>query len=102
MSGLRLRFIDWGSGMSLDLLLRRRAVATTRRRGPVGPRSSRRTVAEMPDWVEAAKALPDVRWDKVARIREALDAGSYDVDARLNDLLADLPDELALLRRTGS
>ncbi|HSW45093.1 MAG TPA: flagellar biosynthesis anti-sigma factor FlgM [Phycisphaerae bacterium] len=56
----------------------------------------------MPDWVEAAKALPDVRWDKVARIREALDAGSYDVDARLNDLLADLPDELALLRRTGS
>ncbi len=60
-----------------------------------------RAVAELPTWVEKARDLPDIRWDKVARIREALQAGDYDVDTRLQDLVIDLPDELAILKHRG-
>ena len=85
--------------MSIDLLLTQRAAVSARRRKPATTARRDRTAAEMPDWLEKAKALPDVRWDKVARIREALHAGRYDAEARLNDLLADLPDELIPLNR---
>jgi len=87
--------------MSIDLLLTRRAAVSTRRRKPAVTVRRDRTAAEMPDWLEKAKTLPDIRWDKVARIREALHADRYDMEARLHDLLADLPDELAVLKRAA-
>jgi anti-sigma28 factor (negative regulator of flagellin synthesis) len=42
-----------------------------------------------------ARTLPEVRREKVARIREALDAGRYDLDARLQDMLGELAAGLA-------
>jgi hypothetical protein len=49
----------------------------------------------MPRWLAKAKALPDVRWEKVARIRQALDADCYDLEARLQDMLGNLSEDLA-------
>lgn len=86
--------------MSIDLLRHQRAVASTRRRKPTIATPRDRAPAEMPAWVQKAKNLPDIRWDKVARVREALRAGHYDVDTRLQDLMLDLPDELAILKHT--
>lgn len=37
-------------------------------------------------WIKKVKALPDIREDKVCAIRAALADGSYDVNARLEDL----------------
>jgi anti-sigma28 factor (negative regulator of flagellin synthesis) len=85
--------------MSIDYLLSRRAAASTRRIKPASSVRREHVPAEMDGWVEKAKALPDIRWDKVAQLREALQAGQYDVDVRLNDMLADLPGEFALLNR---
>ncbi len=38
--------------------------------------------AEVAELVEAVRALPDVRLDKVAAIRKAIESGTYVVDAR--------------------
>jgi hypothetical protein len=53
----------------------------------------------MPRWLARAKALPDIRWEKVARVRQALDAGGYDLDARLQDMLGHLSEDLAACNR---
>jgi hypothetical protein len=88
--------------MSIDLLLTRRAAVSTRRRKPTATVRRDRAAAEMPDWLDKARALPDIRWDKVARIREALHGDRYNMEARLHDLLADLPDEFVALRDASS
>jgi hypothetical protein len=44
-----------------------------------------------------ADPLLAIRWEKVRSVRAALTTGHYDLDARLDDLLDDLPEELALL-----
>lgn len=85
--------------MSIEFLLSRRAAASTRRLKPASTGRRERVPAEMQGWLEKSMALPDIRWEKVARIREALQAGQYDVDVRLSDMLADLPGTLALLGR---
>ncbi len=36
---------------------------------------------EIGDLVDAVRALPDVRFDKVAAIRKAIESGTYVVDA---------------------
>ncbi len=84
--------------MPIDLLRSQRTAVSLGRKKPTRTSRRDRAPAELPDWLEKAKNLPDIRWDKVARIREALQTGRYDVEARLHDLLADLPDELAALK----
>jgi len=79
--------------MVVDLWLRRAATTSTRRRRPAAGRRSDRSPADKPGWL--AKAPPDIRREKVARIREALDAGRYDLDARLQDMLGELAAGLA-------
>jgi hypothetical protein len=74
------------------------------------PRNRRRsnkpvplTRGELQDWIEQAKSLPDVRWDKVQAVREALAADTYDVDARLAELSEKFPGTfLEYLGRPGS
>lgn len=43
----------------------------------------RLSATELAEWVERAKALPDLRWEKVQAVREALRAREYDVDSRI-------------------
>jgi hypothetical protein len=83
-------------------MLRKRARVSARRRPPAGLQRRDRVLADMPVWLEKAEALPDLRMDKVLRIREAIRAGQYDDVARMEDLLADLPDELAILMHSTS
>ena len=83
--------------MPLDPLVRKRAaISATRRRPAVAVRADR-SLADLPRWIERVKALPDIRWAKVAAIREALATGQYDVDTRCQDMLDHPPDELAIL-----
>jgi len=84
--------------MVVDLWLRRRTATSTRRR-PAVVRQADRSLADMPRWLARAKALPDIRWEKVARVRQALDAGGYDLDARLQDMLGHLSEDLAACNR---
>ena len=83
--------------MPSDPLLRKKAAISATRRRPTAVTRADRTLADLPRWVEKAKALPDIRWDKVAAIREALAMGHYDVDTRFQDMLDHPPDELASL-----
>ena len=78
--------------MVADLWLKRAAATSTRRRPAPGRRSDR-SRADVPGC--QAKALADIRREKVTRIREALDAGRYDLDARLQDMLGELAAGLA-------
>jgi|GEM_PF-3129894 len=55
------------------------------------PTRSVMTPAEINHWVEQARELPDVRWEKVNAVREALSKGEYDVEGLLNELLKRLP-----------
>lgn len=84
--------------MPLDPLLRKRAVISATRRRPAVAKHTDRSLADLPRWIEKAKALPDIRWTKVAEIREALASGQYDVDTRCLDMLDHPPDELAILK----
>ena len=83
--------------MPVDPLLRKRAAISATRRRPTAVTPTDRTLADLPRWVEKVEALPDIRWDKVAAIREALVAGQYDVDTRCQDMLDHPPDGLAIL-----
>jgi len=78
-------------------LMRKRAHVSARRRPPGRVYLRDRVLAEMPVWLEKAKALPDLRLEKVLKIRRAIRAGRYDDVARMYDLLAAPPDELAIL-----
>ncbi len=59
------------------------------------PRPTGRSKAEVRKWVERAKALPDLRFDKVKAVREAIEAGIYDADTNLEELLARFAAELS-------
>ncbi len=41
-----------------------------------------------PDWLQRAQNGPGIRADKVQAIREALAAGTYDVDARIESIVS--------------
>jgi hypothetical protein len=68
---------------------------------PIGPATGRAklTRAELQYWLERAKSLPDIRWEKVEAVREAMTKNRYDIDSRLDDLLEDLPDDWAAVIR---
>jgi hypothetical protein len=83
--------------MSAELLSRKRIKAVGNRRRPAPQRQNQERPDETPQWLEHAKALPDLRWSKVQALRDALAAGEYDVDQRLGDLFDRLPGELANL-----
>jgi len=82
--------------MSTNVLSRRRELTSATRRRPAahGPEQK---LPDLQSWVEKTKALPDLRWERIQALREALAAGEYDVDSRLNGLLDRLPDELFAL-----
>ncbi len=50
--------------------------------GSPGGAASPARQAEIRELVDAVRALPDVRFDKVAAIRKAIESGTYVVDAR--------------------
>jgi len=56
-------------------------------------RSASRSVSdqELEGWVEEAKDLPDLRWEKVKALRDQLARGEYDLDRRLDELFERLP-----------
>jgi hypothetical protein len=74
---------------------RRRLVFETRRRPISIPRDPAKAVDSQ--WIEKAKALPDLRFEKVQALRTAIANGQYDLDARLTALLEDLPRDLVTL-----
>jgi len=47
------------------------------------------------DMVSRVHELPDVRTDKVAEIRQQIDAGTYDTDAKMEVAVGRLLDELS-------
>ena len=58
--------------------------------------------AEIKSWLERAKELPDIRWDKVQAMRDAVRNRTIDADDRLSRLADRLPAELIeYLRQTG-
>jgi hypothetical protein len=60
------------------------------------------TQAELADWVRKAKDLPDIRWDKVQKLRQAIQSEAFDLDERLAKLGDKLPAELIeYLRQLG-
>ncbi len=70
---------------------RDRPVAPPANRGPAGERF---TKAELAAWVKKAKDLPDIRWDKVQALRQAIKSEGFDLDERLAKLGDKLPAEL--------
>jgi len=77
-------------------VFRKRAIIATKRRPPA---RRDRVLADLPVWLEKTKSLPDIRLDRVTEIRQAIQEGRYLDDARMADLLADLPEELVHLAR---
>ena len=64
------------------------------RRSPTVARAPAATPDEMKAWVQSAKDLPDIRWDKVQAMREAIRNQTLDMDDRLANLADMLPAEL--------
>ncbi len=58
------------------------------------PQQASISPAELKQWLEKAKDLPDIRWSKVKAVREAILAEGFDTDERLAQLADLLPSEL--------
>ena len=86
--------------MSTSLVSQQRALTSATRRRPVADQPEQK-LPDLQRWVEKVKALPDLRWEKIQALREALAGDEYDVDGRLNDLLDSLPEELSALALAG-
>lgn len=56
---------------------------------------------ELSRWIEMAKSMPDLRWDKVKTMRDALRSRAYDPDAHLADMMDALPDEMIEMLRSA-
>ena len=78
--------------MRTDNIRRRRALALQMRRKPLPAPPPR--VENIEEWVQRARDLPDVRFDKVKAIREALADGSYNVEDRIDALLGRFAEDL--------
>ena len=50
--------------------------------------------AEMEAWTQQVKDMPDIRWDKVKAMREAIQNHTIDTDDRLTNLAERLSPEL--------
>lgn len=67
-----------------------------------GPAAEPMSQAELAEWVRKAKDLPDIRWDKVKAMREALAGSQFDIEERLARLGDKLPSEvLAMFQQLG-
>lgn len=77
--------------------LPRRRTRVSKKRVPPPPPRPETTTLDAQAWVEKVKALPDLRWEKVRAVRDALAEGGYDVEARLDDLIDRLPEALQTL-----
>jgi anti-sigma28 factor (negative regulator of flagellin synthesis) len=64
--------------MRFDDLPRRRAAVAGSRRRPLIPQPSADA-----DWMKRAERVPGVRMERVKAIRDALAAGTYDIDAKV-------------------
>ncbi len=56
--------------------------------------SATATPAELKHWMQRAEDLPDIRWEKVQAMREAIRCEAFDQDERLAGLADALPSEL--------
>jgi len=54
------------------------------------PNQASVTPTELESLVRKSRELPDLRWDKVQAVRNAIRSGEYDVDGRLNELLENM------------
>jgi anti-sigma28 factor (negative regulator of flagellin synthesis) len=50
---------------------------------------------DVAEWVDKVEQLPDMRWEKVQQIREALASGEYNVDERMEKILENMSNALA-------
>jgi anti-sigma28 factor (negative regulator of flagellin synthesis) len=57
------------------------------------------TPEDLEAWKERLKDIPDLRWERVLELRAAIDNGEYDVDARVNDLLSRVENDVGVLCR---
>lgn len=55
--------------------------------------------ARLSRWVDRVQRLPDLRWDKVMRVRRALESNAYDPDALLDAALLPLGQDLGVTCR---
>lgn len=55
--------------------------------------------AEAELWATRLRSLPDVRWEKVMRVRRTLNLNTYETDGMLEAVLAPLANELGVLSR---
>lgn len=78
--------------MPTDQQTRGRAKTSASRIPPVAARPHP-PAPELQPWIDKAKALPDVRWEKVQALRRALAEGEYDLDSRVNELIDQWPGE---------
>ncbi len=62
----------------------------TRSRRHLPPTQAPVTPTELESLVRKSRELPDLRWDKVQAVRNAIRSGHYDVDGRLNELLENM------------
>lgn len=82
----------------MTTILRCRRNAAASRLAPVPatqPKSRAVPPPDVAEWVERARQLPDVRWDKVQALRVAIASGRYDLEGRLDQLIDRVPQELA-------
>ena len=82
--------------MPTDQLNRERAATAGTRIPPRAPALDR-GLPDLGGWADKVKALPDLRWEKIRALRDALTAGDYDLDARLSELIDRLPEEWGAL-----
>ena len=66
---------------------------TDRNSLPTALEAGRRKDAEVN--ADAASAETEVRWEKIAALRAQIDSGSFDVEARLDDAVDRLMNDLA-------
>jgi hypothetical protein len=78
--------------MQTENIRRQRALTLKTRRKPLPAPPPR--VENIEEWVQRARDLPDVRFDKIKAIREALADGSYNVEDRLDAMLARFSESL--------
>jgi len=65
---------------------------------PIRQRGCRRPVAaDLARWTDKVRNLPDLRWDKVLKVRNAMSSALYDEETLLEATLTPLGREIELL-----